>query len=121
MPTIEADAHTLQEFQQEMEKLPGPRGAGRLSAGPSDKLALDKTNAEAGLAKLALTVIELLRQLLERQAIKRIEAGSLSDQQIEDMGETFLRLEQKMEELKAHFGLRDEDLNLDLGPLGNLV
>lgn len=112
MPWIEADPGTLEEFRQEMEK------AGANSHRP---LHLKKENVEAGLAKLVLTIIELLRQLLERQAIKRIEAGSLSDQQIEEMGQTFLRLEQKMAELKRLFGLEGEDLNLDLGPLGNLM
>ncbi len=68
-----------------------------------------------------MTLIELLRRLLEKQAIRRIEADSLSEEEIERMGETFLRLEAKMEELKATFGLQDEDLNLNLGPLGDLL
>ena len=76
---------------------------------------------ERGLAKLVLTLIELLRQLMERQALRRVEAGTLSEAEIERLGVTFLRLQQRMEELKAAFGLQGEDLNLNLGPLGDLM
>ncbi|MGH2504636.1 MAG: gas vesicle protein K, partial [Ktedonobacterales bacterium] len=68
-----------------------------------------------------LTLVELLRQLLEKQAIRRMEAGSLTDDEVERLGETFLKLERKMNELKATFDLQDEDLNLNLGPLGDLM
>ena len=68
-----------------------------------------------------LTLIELLRRLLEKQALRRIEAGSLTPEEIERMGVTFLRLEEKMAELQAHFGLTEGDLNLSLGPLGDLM
>ncbi|MBI5956605.1 MAG: gas vesicle protein K [Chloroflexi bacterium] len=81
----------------------------------------DPEMVERGLAKLVLTLIELLRQLMERQALRRIEGGSLSDEEIERLGQTFLKLEERMEELKETFGLEDEDLNLNLGPLGNLM
>jgi hypothetical protein len=73
------------------------------------------------LAKLVLTLVELLRQLLERQALRRIEAGSLDDEEVERLGQTFLKLNARMEELKRAFGLEDEELNLNLGPLGNLM
>ncbi len=86
-----------------------------------ERIDLDPDTLEQGLAKLVLTVIELLRQLLERQALRRVEAGSLTEQQIERMGETFLKLEQRMAEMKRLFGLEDEDLNLNLGPLGDLM
>jgi len=76
---------------------------------------------EQGLAKLVLTLIELIRRLLEKQAIRRVEAGSLGEDEIERLGETLLRLEQKMDELKTTFGLQDEDLNLNLGSLGDLT
>ena len=85
------------------------------------RINADRENAELGLAKLVLTLIELIRRLLEKQAVRRIEAGSLTEEQIERMGETFLKLEQKMVELKAAFGLEGEDLNLNLGPLGDLM
>jgi hypothetical protein len=58
---------------------------------------------------------------MERQAIRRMEGGTLTDEEIERMGQTFMKLEQRMEELKAEFGLTTEDLNLDLGPLGRLL
>ena len=81
----------------------------------------DPEGVERGLAKLVLTLIELLRQLLERQALRRIEAGSLSDEEIERLGQTFMKLESRMDDLKQIFGLEDEELNLDLGPLGDLM
>ncbi|MBI2352143.1 MAG: gas vesicle protein K, partial [Deltaproteobacteria bacterium] len=65
------------------------------------------------------SLIELIRQLLERQAIRRMEAGSLSSEEIERLGATLMKLEERMEELKEHFGI--DDLNLDLGPLGKLI
>jgi hypothetical protein len=85
------------------------------------KINLDPDNAEHGLAQLVLTVIELLRQIVERHAIRRVEGGTLTDQQIEDLGEALMNLEEKMEELKEIFGLDAEDLNIDLGPLGSLL
>lgn len=78
-------------------------------------------NVEQGLAKLVLSLIELLRQLLERQAIRRMEGGSLTDEQVESMGEALMKLEAKIRELAAQFGLSPSDLNLDLGPLGTLL
>jgi hypothetical protein len=85
------------------------------------RIEADPEELERGLAQLVLTLIELLRQLMERQAIRRVEAGTVDDEQIEALGRTFMALEQRMDELKAHFGLSDEDLNLDLGPLGRLL
>jgi hypothetical protein len=85
------------------------------------RVNVDSGGVEQGLAKLVLTLIELLRQLMERQAIRRIEGGSLSDEEIERLGQTFLKLGQRMEELKVVFGLEDEELNLNLGPLGDLM
>ncbi len=78
-------------------------------------------NIEQGLARLVLSLIELLRQLMERQAIRRMEGGSLSEEKIEEMGEALMALEAKIHELAAHFGLTPADLNLDLGPLGSLL
>ncbi|QDE94058.1 gas vesicle protein GvpK [Myxococcus xanthus] len=85
------------------------------------KLELDEENVQAGLVRLVLAVVELIRQLLERQALRRIDAGSLSEEQIERLGVTFLRLQEQMDELKKQFHLTDEDLNLDLGPLGTTL
>jgi hypothetical protein len=86
-----------------------------------DALDLDPEAMENGLAKLVLTVVELLRQLCERQAVRRMDAGSLSDEEIERVGAALMRLEAKMTVLREHFGLTPEDLNLDLGPLGRLL
>ena len=85
------------------------------------RIALKPDDAKNGLGKLVLTLIELIRQLLERQAIRRMEAGSLTEAEVERLGTTFMRLSQEMEKLKAEFGLDDDDLNIDLGPLGRLL
>ena len=85
------------------------------------RIAADPEKVEQGLAQLVLTLIELLRQLMERQALRRMEQGTLDDEQIERLGLTFMRLAERMEELKAEFGLQQSDLNLNLGPLGDLL
>ena len=86
-----------------------------------ERLTIDPKKVERDLARLVLSVIEVLRQLLERQAIRRVESGTLNDEEIERLGETLLKLEARMGELKAAFGLADEELTLDLGPLRDLV
>ena len=83
-------------------------------------IKLNPENVRNGLAQLVLALVELLRELLERQALRRIDAGSLSEGEIERLGETFLRLAEEIEKLKEYFGFTDEDLNLSLGPLGKL-
>ncbi|MFI6866628.1 gas vesicle protein K [Nocardia sp. NPDC050406] len=88
---------------------------------PTGRLHLDTDTVERGLATLVLTIIELLRQLMERQAIRRMDAGDLSDEQIDRLGTTLMRLSEAMDELRDHFGLDPEDLNIDLGPLGPLL
>src|SRR5579872_7614086 len=88
---------------------------------PQSRIDCTPENVEQGLAKLVLSLIELLRQLLERQAIRRMEGKSLTDQQVEEMGKALMTLEAKIRELAEHFGLSPADLNLDLGPLGNLL
>jgi hypothetical protein len=85
------------------------------------RLDADPEAVEKGLVTLVLTLVELLRQLMERQALRRVEQGSLADDQIEKIGSTLMALEARMAELRDHFGLRPEDLNLDLGPLGPLL
>ena len=91
-----------------------------IANGTTQRLDCNSENIEQGLARLVLSLIELLRKLLERQAIRRMEGGTLADSQIEEMGLALMKLEQKIRELAQHFGLRPEDLNLDLGPLGRL-
>ena len=85
------------------------------------RIEANPENVDKGLAKLVLTLIELLRKLMEKQAMRRVENGSLTEAEIERVGETLMKLEQKMGELKIVFGLKDEDLNLHLGPLGDLM
>jgi len=87
----------------------------------SRRIGADPENVERGLAQLVLTIVELLRQLMERQALRRIDAGGLSEEQVERLGRTFMELDRRMEQLRAEFGLDVEDLNLDLGPLGRLL
>ncbi len=93
----------------------------RLDDALSRRVNADPENVERGLAQLVLTIIELLRQLMERQALRRIDGGTLSDEEIERLGRTFMELDKRMEELRHEFGLDAEDLNLNLGPLGNLL
>lgn len=107
---IETDSPCV--FVDEMEKLQ--------DALPK-KIEANPENVEKGLAKLVLTLIELIRKLLEKQAMRRVEAGSLTEEEIERVGETLMKLENKMKELKEIFGLKDEELNLSLGPLGDLM
>ena len=105
-------AENIRRFSSELEEIEHalPR---RINADPEQ--------VERGLAQLVLTLVEVLRQLMERQALRRVEAGSLSEDEVERLGLTFMKLEDRMDELKALFGLTDSDLNLELGPLGRLI
>jgi hypothetical protein len=85
------------------------------------RLNADPEDLEKGLAQLVLTLVDLVRQLMERQALRRIEGGSLTEEEVERLGRTFLALSERMEELNDVFGLEDKDLNLNLGPLGDLL
>ena len=109
------ELHQLLNLTEDLDSV-----ASDLSGG-GRRVNVDPEDVSRGLAQLVLTVVELLRQLMERQAIRRMEGGSLTDDQIERLGTTFMRLADRMDELKEHFGLTDEDLNLDLGPLGRLM
>ena len=102
----------LDGFVSELEQL-GDALPSRINADPE--------KVEQGLAKLVLTLVELLRRLMERQAVRRMEGGSLMDEEIERLGQAFMRLDERMADLKAAFGLEDEELNLNLGPLGDLM
>ena len=101
-----------EEIIQELEKV---------TSSDLHRINTNPENVDSGLAKLVLTLIELLRKLMEKQAMRRIDGGSLSETQIENLGETLMRLELKMDELKQIFNLKDEDLNINLGPLGDLL
>lgn len=87
----------------------------------SPRLSLNPENARNGLAQLVLTLIKLLHELLERQAMRRVDSGSLTKPQIERLGITLMRQGEEIERLRKELGLREEDLNIDLGPFGKLV
>jgi len=102
----------LTELRREVERLRGIL---------PDRVDVDPDEVEQGLAKLVLALVEFLRQLLERQAVRRMEGGTLSEEEIERMGLALMRLEQKVHEMARGFGLDPAELNLGLGPLGNLI
>jgi Gas vesicle protein K len=85
------------------------------------RLETDSESVERDLFKLVLTVIELVRQLMEKQALRRVDEGDLTDEQIEGLGVGLMHLEQAMQELKDRYDLTTADLNIDLGPLGTLL
>jgi actin-like ATPase involved in cell morphogenesis len=113
-PPVEPEIETAhpQEFIEELR---------RVTTALPERINVDAQSVEQGLAKLVLTLIELIRRLLEKQAIRRMEGNDLSPEQVEELGLALMKLEAKMQELKAQFGLADEDLNLDLGPIGRLI
>ncbi len=106
------DPAALSDFARVLAA-PGPMAAQRIAFQPED--------VKQGLGKLVLTIVELLRELLERQAIRQMDAGILTEVEIERLGATFLGLSEQMEVLKVAFGLEGENLNIDLGPLGKLL
>jgi hypothetical protein len=119
---LSGDLSALDDFAREL--------GGRTEAGrpPGDttgflprRVNADQSTVEKDLAKLVLALVDLVRQLMERQAIRRVDAGSLSEDQVERMGETFLKLDRRMAELKAAFGLQGEELSLNLGPIRDLL
>ena len=85
------------------------------------RLETDAESVERDLMKLVLTIVELIRQLMEKQALRRVEQGDLTDEQVEGLGMGLMRLEEAMSELKDRFGLTTRDLDIDLGPLGHLL
>lgn len=85
------------------------------------RLNLDANSAKNGLGQLVLTLVKLLHELLERQAIRRVDSGSLTDQQTEKLGLALMQQAEEIERLRKEFGLEEADLNLDLGPLGKLL
>jgi len=117
------ESQALSEFVAVMGAGPPPsvpRAAARAAA-PAGRLSLAQDDAKNGLARLVLALIKLLHELLERQALRRIEAGSLTGAEIERLGLTLMRQAQELDRVRRAFNLEDEDLNLDLGPLGTLL
>jgi gas vesicle protein GvpK len=98
----------------------GERGREALGIVPR-RIDTNPATVEKDLAKLVLALVNLVRQLMERQAARRVNAGSLSEDEVEQMGETFLKLEQRMEELRTAFGLEPQDLDLRLGSIRDLL
>lgn len=90
------------------------------ATGTTSRIECSSENIEQSLARLVLGLMDLLRRLLERQAVRRMEGGTLTEAQVEEMGLALMKLEKKVRELAEQFGLKPEDLNLDLGPLGTL-
>ena len=101
----------LDELRHEIERIGA--AAPRWNADPDD--------VQRSVAQLVLTLVEFIRRLLERQAIRRMEAGTLTDQQTEDVGRALMKLEETLHDIAARFGLRPDELNLDLGPAGKLL
>jgi hypothetical protein len=89
--------------------------------GRTGRLETDHENVERDLLKLVLTIVELVRQLMEKQALRRVDEGDLTDDQVEELGLGLMHLERAMDDLKERYDLTTEDLNLDLGPLGSLL
>lgn len=100
-------------MRAELERLASRNAPARWNADPED--------VKRSVAKLVLTLVEFIRQLLERQAIRRMEAGTLTEDQIESVGTALMRLEETVREMGAQFGLAPEELTLDLGPVGRLM
>ena len=103
----------LKELREQLERSAADRSPMRWNANPED--------VQRSVAQLVLTLVDFIRKLLERQAIRRMEGGTLTEQQIEDVGRALMRLEETIRDIAAKFGIKPEDLNLDLGPVGKLV
>lgn len=115
----QVESQALSDFARIMQG--GAPAPARAPAGPTPRINLDQDNIKNSLGQLVLTLVKLLHELLERQGIRRIEAGSLTDEQIERLGLTLMKQAQEIDRLRKEFGLEEEDLNLDLGPLGQLL
>ena len=102
----------LEDLRRELERAAGGNPL-RWNADPDE--------VQRSVAQLVLTLVEFIRQLLERQAIRRMESGTLTDRQTEDIGRALMQLEATVHDLAARFGIPIEDLNLDLGPAGKLI
>ena len=116
---VQVESQAVGDFAKVMQ-----RGAPVPARSPGDqppRINLDPDKVKNGLGQLVLTVVKLLHELLERQGIRRIESGSLTDAQIERLGLTLMKQAQEIDRLRQEFGLEEDDLNLDLGPLGQLL
>jgi uncharacterized protein YjiS (DUF1127 family) len=112
-PASSLDVEELEALRREVERLTAAGGPPRWNADPED--------VQRSVARLVLTLAEFIRALLERQALRRMEEETLTDQQVEDIGLALMRLEEALHDMAHRFGLSPEELNLDLGPLGRLL
>ena len=103
----------LDDLRRQLERVGGGRSPARWNADPDD--------VQRSVAQLVLTLVEFVRQLLERQSIRRMEAGTLTERQVEDVGRALMQLEETVRDIAAKFGIPPEDLNLELGPFGKLI
>ena len=117
--TTPIESDSIRDFALVMQQEEGLRPR-RKPLGGGARLELDPDSVKNGLGQLVLTVVKLLHEVLERQAIRRIDAGALTEEQIEQLGLTLMRQAEEIERLRQQFGLGEDDLNLDLGPLGKL-
>jgi hypothetical protein len=113
LDVAQADVEQLDAMREQLQRLATNSGPPRWNADPED--------VRRSVAKLVLTLVEFIRQLLERQSIRRMESGTLTAEQTESVGLALMRLEDAIREIGAQFGLAPEDLNLDLGPVGKLM
>lgn len=119
---LTGDLDALEDFARELGGRADDAQRGREASGILPRrINADATTVEKDLARVVLALVELVRQLMERQAVRRVNAGSLSEDEVERMGETFLALDRKMTELRTAFGLKREDLDLRLGPIRDLL
>jgi hypothetical protein len=119
---LSGDLDALDDFARELGERTGTARRGEDASGILPRrINADESTVEKDLAKLVLSLVDLVRQLMERQAVRRVDAGSLSDDEVERMGETFLKLDRRMAELRTAFGLKPEDMNLNLGSLRDLL
>lgn len=125
-----ADVSTVDEVARALENqlaaphlaiVPDPDGAAIQLSDPMRRLELNPDDAKNGLGQLVLTVVKLLHELLERQAIRRIESGDLTEEAVERLGLTLMRQAEEIDKIRCVLGLEDHDLNIDLGPLGKLL
>jgi hypothetical protein len=107
------EVEELDALRREIERAAGTASPLRWNADPEE--------VQRSVAQLVLTLVEFIRQLLERQAIRRMEAGTLTDQQTEDVGVALMKLEQTVRDIAAKFGIPPDELNLDLGPIVKLM
>jgi len=119
---IRVESEALSEFAKVMRPgVPTPSTVPQRTHGRAGRISLDEDSPKNGIGQLVLTLVKLLHEILERQAIRRIEAGTLTEIEIERLGMAMMKQAQEIERLRKEFGLEEDDLNLDLGPFGRLL